>query len=183
MKTYKSPVYPALMVRLPGEGRRSVKAAGGYFNVEDDDVPAFEALMAKRPHYRIREVHADLGRQIGGQADETGTVAPAPESDVDDEIDAADDAADAADADGSEHGIVVQADGVTDVERHPEMVSIEMLEALNVPTLRARLEERGLPTDGRKAVLVKRLADATNTPTGLGDNVTDDPDGDEPDDE
>lgn len=53
MKTYKSPVYPALMIRLPGDGRRNIKASGGVFNVPDEDVKAFEKLIAARPHYKI----------------------------------------------------------------------------------------------------------------------------------
>lgn len=165
MKTYRTPLYPALAVRLPGGDRRTVKAAGGYFNVKDEDVADFEAIMAKRPHYRVTAVDAPEQRgPIGGSTADGETVVPAP------------DAAEVADADGSEHGVVVQPEPVSLSNLHPELVSVEMLEQLNVPTLKARLEERGLATDGRKAVLIQRLAEATNTPTGVSDGTTDDPD-------
>lgn len=150
MKIYKTPLYPALMARLPGEGRRNVKAAGGYFNVADEDVADFEAFVAQRPHYQISAVASD----------------PAP----------SDEPGDAVDPVGSEHGVVVQPEPITESERHPEQVTVESLDSLTVPVLRERLQGLGLDDQGRKAVLVKRLADATNTATGLGDDVTDDAD-------
>lgn len=163
MKTYKTPLYPALMARLPGEGRRNVKAAGGYFNVADEDVADFEKFIAARPHYRIVAVEDTTDRGPVGGSTDGETVVPAPDPEM-------------TTADGSEHGIVIQPEPTSESELHPERVSVEMLEQLNVPTLKERLEGLGLATDGRKAVLVKRLADATNTPAGLGDGTTDDAD-------
>jgi hypothetical protein len=152
MKIYKSPVYPALMIHVPvaDGGRRPVKASGGYFNVPDDLTDGFEAVVAERPQYRIEYV---------------GTGAE-PESD----------ATQPTDAEGSENGIVVQPEPVSESEKNPEMATVETLEQLNVGQLKERLEGLGLPTDGRKAVLVKRLADATNTSTGLGDDESSDAD-------
>lgn len=101
MNTYRSPNYPALMIRIPDTGR-NIKATGGVFTVADEDVEAFEKVIAARPHYKIELIKAEV----------------------------------------------------------PEEGTAESLEALTVPVLRERLEVRGLPTEGRKAVLVERLAAA-----------------------
>lgn len=142
MKTYRSPVYPALMINI-GDGRKA-KAAGGYFEVEDEDVDAFEAIIKERPQYRIVE----QARGRGPETDEgavSGTLTTAS---------------------GDPHGTVKQPEPMSESEMHPENVSIETLDSLKVPELRERLEKLGLDSTGRKAVLVNRLAEATNTPTG-----------------
>ena len=161
MNTYRSPVYPALMINL-GDGRK-VKAAGGYFEVEDEDVSRFEEIMRERPQYRIVQQSRESRRDEGV----TGTMTsldgePAPTT-----------------AAGDPHGTVTQPEPMSAAERHPELVTVETLEALNVPTLRERLQGLGLDDTGRKAVLVRRLAEATNTPTG--DDATEGEDSDDED--
>lgn len=61
MKTYRSPVYPALMINL---GTHMAKARGGLFEIDDEDVATFEALIAKSPHYRVEAVEADEAAAI-----------------------------------------------------------------------------------------------------------------------
>lgn len=157
MKVYKSPVYAALMIHIPGpNGERagSVKAAGGFFNVPDSLVDGFEAVIAERPHYKIEYV---------------GTAADPVESTA------------VTTTEGAEHGAVVPPESLTDAEKHPEKVTVESLEQLKVPELDARLEKLGLPTDGLKADKIVRLAEATNTATGQNDE--DDADNDDADDD
>lgn len=151
MNIYRSPLYPALMVRLPGDGRRNIKASGGVFNVADADVEAFEAFIAARPHYQItltgtqeEQPDAASATSLETTTDNTGTVTP-PEP-------------------------------MSESEKHPELVSVESIEALNVPTLQERLQGLGLPFDGRKAVLVKRYADALGIDAADADDSTNDPD-------
>jgi hypothetical protein len=154
MKIYRTPLYPALMVRLPGPARRSVKASGGYFNVPDEDVESFEKFIAARPQYQIVESEGSV--LPGTRTATTGPVNPY----------------DPASADGAPQGVQTAPEPMSDSERNPEKVKVESLENLTVPTLRARLAGLGLPSDGGKTTLVKRLADATDTPTGLGDETT-----------
>ena len=139
MKTYRSPIYPALMIRLPGDGRRSVKASGGYFNVEDDDVEAFEKVIAARPEYRIAPVDGNGNVTIPADAAGVSTF-------------------------GLETArSVKQPEPVSEIEVHPEMASEPIdLDKLNVPELRERLEGLGLDSTGRKAVLVERLQAASD---------------------
>jgi hypothetical protein len=137
MKTYRSPIYPALAIRLPGTGR-NMKATGGYFEIADEDVEAFEKVMAERPHYQVT---SSDGRAI---ATDTGAAATP----------------------GAEHGTVTRPEPMSASEQHPELASVETLETLTVPQLRERLEGLELDTTGTKNVLINRLAEATNVPTG-----------------
>lgn len=141
MKTYRSPVYPALTMKLPEAGK-SVKASGGYFNVDDENVEEFESLIAKRRHYRIVPV------------EENPKVIDAPVESI--PTTAAD-------------GIVVQPEPISESERHPENVQVESLEQLKVPELKERLEALGLSTEGLKNDLIERLAAATDVPDGQQD--------------
>ena len=152
MNIYRSPLYPALMIRLPGDGRRNVKASGGIFNVAERDVEDFEAIIAKRPHYKIELVS-------------TANAEPATDSSLEVTEETAD--------------TVVQPEPMSESELEPEKVTVESLEALNVPVLRERLQGLGLPDDGRKAVLVKRLADAMDLDAADADDGTNDSDADD----
>ena len=150
MKTYESPVYPALWLRLPKSGS-TVKATGGYFNVNDADVAEFEEIVAKRPHYKVKA--ADAAEPVAGEHETTPT----------------------------DHGTVTQPEPMTDVERRPEGAKIEQLEQLKVPELQARLEAMGLSTEGKKAALIQRLAEATGAPVATGDGVSAQPEADDTD--
>lgn len=152
MKTYRSPVYPALAVRV---GDHNVKASGGYFTIEDEDVEAFEAFIANRPLYRIEEAAGRDRSEDTRVAGVTGTLTTTSGK--------------ATTAAGDPHGAVNHPEPMSDSERHPETVKIESFEAMNVPTLRARLEEIGEDSRGNKPQLIERLVAATNTPDGESD--------------
>lgn len=163
MKVYRTPIYPALMVKL---GEKSIKASGGLFDIEDEDVAAFEKFIAKRPHYRITPYAGDpntspdpdnlgereLIRQNGGVLPE-----PVP----------------------NPHGEVTQPEPISASERQPEIVETpESLANYSNDYLRAQLTERGLPAGGNHSQLVQRLADAMELQTG-GPDASDDDDDDE----
>jgi hypothetical protein len=153
MQTYRSPVYPALMVKLPGETRRDVKASGGYFQVEDEDVEAFEAFIATRPHYRITPADAP------GPWNERRVVSPdATDDEASDALSEEEQAA--AEAARVADNAVTQPEAITDIERHPENVAEENLDSFSIEELQAILTEMGLETNGRKAVLIKRIVAA-----------------------
>lgn len=145
MNRYRSPLYPALMVRLPGEGRRNIKAAGGVFNVAEEDVEAFEAFVAERPHYKIE--------LVGTQADETPTAT--------------------LNVSGADTGSVTPPEPASDSEKDPSLVVAPTVEALKVPELRERLEAAGLPSEGRKPELVERLTSAITAGEAAGVETTD----------
>lgn len=157
MNIYRSPLYPALMIRLPGDGRRNIKASGGLFNVASEDVEAFEALIAERPHYKIELVgtQEDIEEQHGVITDDGSQTLNVDSTKVDS---------------------VTQPEPMSISERWPELVSVESIEALNVPTIQERLRDAGLPDDGRKAVLVQRLADALGLAAASADDRTNDAD-------
>ena len=157
MNIYRTPLYPALMIRLPGDGRRNIKASGGLFNVADEDVEAFEKVVAERPHYKIELVSRQEDQpEQSGQISADGTVTLQTAAG---EVDS-----------------VVQPEAISESEREPEKVTLAEIESRNVPTLQERLQGLGLPDDGRKAVLVKRYADAIGVAPATGDDSTNDAD-------
>jgi hypothetical protein len=132
MKVYRSPVYPAIQVRL---GNRRIRATAGYVNVQDADVETFEEWAAKRPHYKITDEDGNLITRRDPRRERRAEERP-PEDRV------------------------FVAPGITESEANPEMVSEQSVDSLSVPELRDALREKGLPTTGNRAVLIDRLAKA-----------------------
>lgn len=153
MKTYKSPVYPALMVRLPSD-RRAIKAEGGFFNVKDADVDEFEAWANTYPHYRIEYVGTAPEPEHGAVAEGQVTAEP--------------------------HGVTVTEPGITEVERHPEMAKLDLIDNRSNAELRTELKALGQPTSGNRDALLARLAEATESPDGKSDGEDADDDAEAP---
>ncbi len=129
MKTYDSPVYPALMVKLPSG---SLKAMGGVFHVPADQVDEFEAFVAERPHYQIRYTGTTEDAEpepIGPDIATSDTITqPEPMSA------------------GEKHPELAAFD--------PDALGDKTNAELN-----DMLETRGLPTGGTKAELIARLTE------------------------
>lgn len=147
MKTYRTPIYPALMLRV---GSKNVKASGGLFEIEDEDVEAFEALVAQRPHYRIR---AYPETDTSPDPDELGIVEMRRQGlDEPDPVPVA----------GAEHGLQTRDEPMSESERHPENAKVRTVDSMTPQELGKALMDRKLPTTGDIPALRERLAAALN---------------------
>jgi hypothetical protein len=136
MKTYRSPVYPALAVRL---GDKRFKFSGGLLSVPDDDVEDLDAFAAKRPEYQITEVVLE-----GSDAAPAGVVT---------------DTQTRLNGEPVTPTTVVDPQPISESQLHPENVttSAEYLENKTNAQLAEMLAQRGLMTGGNKAEHTARL--------------------------